>query len=351
MPRERILHVAQSLFHDHAPAKALGMTTVWIDRRQGRPGFGATPPAEAQPDLVCRTCGRSLNSPPEHADHWRAMTAPTQDAVTDVVLARQPIFDADLRMTPSSSSIAPSASRRLPRDPEPEATATVLVAALTDVGLERLVGDRRAFINVNREFLLSFRPLPLPADRVVLELVEDQIMDTDLMDVSASWYRRLHARARQLQLPPEYEPLLRLAKIGKLDVQALSPEELAQHVRRLRDWDLPDHRREGRDARAARLLPPARHRRVPGLLLRPPAVMAERSAPTFRLDALAKLIETGDEDFDGAREDDQPRRGALAQAPAAGQLRPRRSRAAASARSATRSRCSAGAPSAAGRCC
>jgi 2-haloacid dehalogenase len=52
VPRERILHVAQSLFHDHAPAKALGMTTVWIDRRQGRKGFGATPPADASPDLT-----------------------------------------------------------------------------------------------------------------------------------------------------------------------------------------------------------------------------------------------------------------------------------------------------------
>jgi 2-haloacid dehalogenase len=52
VPRERILHVAQSLFHDHVPAKALGMTTVWIDRRRGRVGFGATLPAEAQPDLT-----------------------------------------------------------------------------------------------------------------------------------------------------------------------------------------------------------------------------------------------------------------------------------------------------------
>ena len=52
VPRERIVHVAQSLFHDHVPAKALGMTTVWIDRRRDRPGFGATPPADATPDLV-----------------------------------------------------------------------------------------------------------------------------------------------------------------------------------------------------------------------------------------------------------------------------------------------------------
>ena len=50
-PTERVLHVAQSLYHDHRPARALGLKTVWIDRRRGRPGFGATPPAEASPLL------------------------------------------------------------------------------------------------------------------------------------------------------------------------------------------------------------------------------------------------------------------------------------------------------------
>jgi 2-haloacid dehalogenase len=52
LPRKRILHVAQSLFHDHVPAKALGMSTVWIDRRHDRPGSGATPPATVTPDAV-----------------------------------------------------------------------------------------------------------------------------------------------------------------------------------------------------------------------------------------------------------------------------------------------------------
>ena len=51
-PRSRILHVAQSLFHDHVPAKQLGLTSVWVDRRHDRPGSGATPPAEAAPDLT-----------------------------------------------------------------------------------------------------------------------------------------------------------------------------------------------------------------------------------------------------------------------------------------------------------
>ncbi len=41
--RDRLLHVAQSLYHDHEPAKALGLRTVWIDRRHGAKGIGATP--------------------------------------------------------------------------------------------------------------------------------------------------------------------------------------------------------------------------------------------------------------------------------------------------------------------
>lgn len=52
IPRDRLLHVAQSLFHDHVPAKERGMTTVRINRRHADPGWGATPNplAEVTPD-------------------------------------------------------------------------------------------------------------------------------------------------------------------------------------------------------------------------------------------------------------------------------------------------------------
>ena len=47
-----LLHVAQSLFHDHVPAKRAGLPTVWIHRRHDRGGWGATPqpPAPVTPD-------------------------------------------------------------------------------------------------------------------------------------------------------------------------------------------------------------------------------------------------------------------------------------------------------------
>jgi 2-haloacid dehalogenase len=48
----KLLHVAQSLYHDHVPAKRAGLPTVWINRRHDRPGWGATPepPAPVTPD-------------------------------------------------------------------------------------------------------------------------------------------------------------------------------------------------------------------------------------------------------------------------------------------------------------
>ena len=42
-----ILHTAQSLYHDHAPANAVGLHSAWIDRRAGAAGSGATPPPPA----------------------------------------------------------------------------------------------------------------------------------------------------------------------------------------------------------------------------------------------------------------------------------------------------------------
>lgn len=42
--RDRILMTAQSLFHDHAPAKRAGLHSAWIDRRHAQEGWGATMP-------------------------------------------------------------------------------------------------------------------------------------------------------------------------------------------------------------------------------------------------------------------------------------------------------------------
>ena len=51
--KDSILHVAQSLFHDHIPAKAVGMTTVWIDRQNlsKNDNWGATKIVDKPPKI------------------------------------------------------------------------------------------------------------------------------------------------------------------------------------------------------------------------------------------------------------------------------------------------------------
>lgn len=51
LPKEKILHVAQSLYHDIVPTRNLGWANVWVNRRSGKKGQGATVTAKITPDL------------------------------------------------------------------------------------------------------------------------------------------------------------------------------------------------------------------------------------------------------------------------------------------------------------
>jgi 2-haloalkanoic acid dehalogenase type II len=57
--KRQILHTAQSLYHDHVPAKLLGLATCWIDRRAGQADAGASraPEVEVRPDFRFATLG------------------------------------------------------------------------------------------------------------------------------------------------------------------------------------------------------------------------------------------------------------------------------------------------------
>ena len=55
--KERLLHVAQSLFHDHVPGQAAGLQTVWIDRYGGAGGATPPPSVDVRPTWTFRSLG------------------------------------------------------------------------------------------------------------------------------------------------------------------------------------------------------------------------------------------------------------------------------------------------------
>lgn len=51
LPKEKILHVAESRYHDIAPARELGLASVWVNRHAAKQGPSASGTADARPDL------------------------------------------------------------------------------------------------------------------------------------------------------------------------------------------------------------------------------------------------------------------------------------------------------------
>ena len=150
-----------------------------------------------------------------------------------VVVARQPIFDAGWDVIAYELLYRPISETADPVGPEAK-TAGVLATTFSELGLDLLVGDRPAHINVTRDFLLDVRPLPLEPRRTVLELVEDQVVDGALVEVlSEAVDAGFTLALDDFRYAPKMEPVLDLATIVKLDVRALTRAELEAEVRKL----------------------------------------------------------------------------------------------------------------------
>jgi 2-haloacid dehalogenase len=48
---DRLLHAGQSVYHDVVPARSLGISTAWVNRKSARPGIGAVRASDGRPDL------------------------------------------------------------------------------------------------------------------------------------------------------------------------------------------------------------------------------------------------------------------------------------------------------------
>jgi c-di-GMP phosphodiesterase len=152
-----------------------------------------------------------------------------------VRVARQPILDRDARLVGYELLFrAPRAETAGVFDDQ-EATATVILDGLLDVGFFDLVGEGLAYLNVSRDFLLSVRPLPLPAQRVVLELLELQILDEELLEVLDELVeQRFTIALDDFRFTPDTEQLLKYARIVKIDVLEHTGPDLEEMLARLR---------------------------------------------------------------------------------------------------------------------
>src|SRR3954447_7868428 len=151
-----------------------------------------------------------------------------------VFIARQPIFDRGLEVTGYELLFRGANQNVAVISDHDEATSTVVINAFTEMGLERVVGTRRAWLNVSRDFLLGGFARALPRTRVVLELLEDQQIDDALLE-SLDDHR---ARGYEIALDDfagneELLPALDHVDIVKVDLLGRDPAAIEEDVDRL----------------------------------------------------------------------------------------------------------------------
>jgi len=161
--------------------------------------------------------------------------------MSNVFVGRQPIFDQKLnvygyellyRAAEADKTSAGMVSGE-------QATSTTIINTFVEIGLDRLVRDKQAAINLTEEFLLEDNKLPFSPDQVILEILEDISVTPKLIEA----VQRLVDAGYTIALDdyiynPAHAPLIELAKIIKIDLMALDMAEVEKHVHELKKYDV-----------------------------------------------------------------------------------------------------------------
>jgi len=147
-------------------------------------------------------------------------------------IARQPILDASLQL------YAYELLFRGHKKTEKKVsfTSEVLATAIFDIGLNKATGNNFAFINMSYEDIMSPTIDSLPTEKIVLELLEDIKIDDPLVQR----VQELSALGFTIALDDfvyssEWEPLIEVASIIKLDLTVLSDKENLKIINKLKN--------------------------------------------------------------------------------------------------------------------
>ena len=144
----------------------------------------------------------------------------------DVLVGRQPILDRHNRTVAYELLFRSGMENRFDGSDGSAATTSVITNAFLTIGCNRVLGNKRGFINFTRELLVENKALLLPRDRVVIEILEDVEPDAEVVESC----RNLKQAGYRIALDDVIttiglSPLLRYADYAKLDWLVLGIED------------------------------------------------------------------------------------------------------------------------------
>jgi len=153
---------------------------------------------------------------------------------TDILLARQPIYDRSLN-TVAYELLFRSSNRTTEFDGD-QASSIVMLNAFTEIGINKVVGEHRAFINFTRNLILN--PPPLGKENIVVEILENVEPDPAILQSLHNLKNAGYTLALDdFEYSERFLPFVELADIIKLDVLSLSKEQLKTQLEILKPFN------------------------------------------------------------------------------------------------------------------
>lgn len=180
-----------------------------------------------------------------------------------------------------------------------QASSQVMLNTFTEFGLDSIVGNHFAFINLTYDLLLDEVIQMLPRERVVLEILENVKVTDELVNA----VRQLSNQGYIIALDDftyddNWLPLIELADIIKLDVLSLNNREIEEQVKLLRPFNTRLLAEKVETMEHFTYLKSLDFDYYQGYFLSKPNIVAGKRTPTSKLSVLqllAKLMQTNPE--------------------------------------------------------
>jgi len=152
--------------------------------------------------------------------------------MAEIFVGRQPIYTRDLDVYAYELMPHSLGEDNIADD---KATSRVIINSFMEIGIDKLVGDKTAFLTLTDHFLQSDYELPLPAERVILKIpsyvnVTDKLMAGAQRLAGAGFKLALD---NYLQHPP-LQALSSLASVIDINIENLKTSEIRAHLRILK---------------------------------------------------------------------------------------------------------------------
>ena len=159
--------------------------------------------------------------------------------MSEFFIARQPIFDPGLKLYAYELLFRSSSHNAAPAQFDDDSATAQVLTASAEMGMQKLVGDYLAFVNLPGRFLAEPDLLPLPPERLVLEVLETVEVDALVL----SGMRALSQRGFTLALDDfvyeaRYDKALDLIDLVKLDIQLIERARWSREISRLKERGL-----------------------------------------------------------------------------------------------------------------